>query len=89
MPTVDERKAAILGHRGFEAAIERPVRLDLRGVLPVADREAGQVRRAESGRLGDDRSLDRDAEEVRLELELLDERRFGNGVVYLNYRTRS
>jgi dihydrofolate reductase len=26
---------------------------------------------------------------VRLELELLDERRFGNGVVYLNYRTRT
>ena len=25
---------------------------------------------------------------VRLELELLDERRFGNGVVYLRYRTR-
>jgi hypothetical protein len=28
-------------------------------------------------------------DEVRLELELLDERRFGNGVVYLHYRTRS
>ena len=28
-------------------------------------------------------------DKVRLELELLDERRFGNGVVYLNYRTRS
>jgi dihydrofolate reductase len=26
---------------------------------------------------------------VRLELELLDERRFGNGMVYLRYRTRS
>jgi riboflavin biosynthesis pyrimidine reductase len=26
---------------------------------------------------------------VRLELELLDERRFGNGVVYLRYRTRT
>jgi riboflavin biosynthesis pyrimidine reductase len=26
---------------------------------------------------------------VRLKLELLDERRFGNGVVYLNYRTRA
>jgi dihydrofolate reductase len=26
---------------------------------------------------------------VRLELELLDERRFGNGVVYLHYRTRT
>jgi riboflavin biosynthesis pyrimidine reductase len=25
---------------------------------------------------------------VRLELELLDERRFGNGMVYLRYRTR-
>ena len=28
-------------------------------------------------------------DKVRLELELLDERRFGNGVVYLHYRTRS
>jgi dihydrofolate reductase len=28
-------------------------------------------------------------DKVRLELELLDERRFGNGVVYLQYRTRS
>ena len=28
-------------------------------------------------------------DKVRLELELLDERRFGNGVVYLDYRTRS
>ena len=37
--------------------------------VPVADREAGEVRRAERGRLGDDRSLDRDAEEVGLELE--------------------
>jgi dihydrofolate reductase len=27
-------------------------------------------------------------DDVRLELELLDERRFGNGVVYLRYRTR-
>jgi dihydrofolate reductase len=27
--------------------------------------------------------------DVRLELELLDERRFGNGVVYLRYRTRA
>ena len=27
--------------------------------------------------------------DVRLELELLDERRFGNGVVYLQYRTRA
>ncbi|MGH2386969.1 MAG: dihydrofolate reductase family protein [Chloroflexota bacterium] len=26
---------------------------------------------------------------VRLKLELLDERRFGNGVVYLHYRTRT
>lgn len=26
---------------------------------------------------------------VRLEFDLLDERRFGNGVVYLNYRTRT
>ena len=26
--------------------------------------------------------------DVRLKLELLDERRFGNGVVYLHYRTR-
>ena len=26
---------------------------------------------------------------VRLELELLDERRFGNGVVHLHYRTRT
>jgi dihydrofolate reductase len=26
---------------------------------------------------------------VRLELELLDERRFGSGVVYLHYRTRT
>jgi riboflavin biosynthesis pyrimidine reductase len=26
---------------------------------------------------------------VRLQLELLDERRFGNGVVHLHYRTRS
>jgi riboflavin biosynthesis pyrimidine reductase len=26
---------------------------------------------------------------VRLELELLDERRFGNGVVHLHYRTKS
>jgi hypothetical protein len=26
---------------------------------------------------------------VRLELELLDERRFDNGVVYLRYRTRT
>jgi dihydrofolate reductase len=28
-------------------------------------------------------------DKVRVELELLDERRFGNGVVYLHYRTRS
>jgi hypothetical protein len=28
-------------------------------------------------------------DDVRLELELLDERRFGNGVVYLQYRTRT
>jgi len=28
-------------------------------------------------------------EKVRLELELLDERRFGNGVVHLHYRTRT
>ena len=27
--------------------------------------------------------------DVRIELELLDERRFGNGVVYLRYRVRS
>jgi len=26
---------------------------------------------------------------VRLKLELLDERRFGSGVVYLHYRTRT
>jgi riboflavin biosynthesis pyrimidine reductase len=26
---------------------------------------------------------------VRLELELLEERRFGNGMVYLHYRTRT
>ncbi len=26
--------------------------------------------------------------DVRLPLELLDERRFGNGIVYLHYRTR-
>ncbi len=26
---------------------------------------------------------------LRLELELLDERRFGNGMVYLRYRTRT
>ena len=36
---------------------------------PVADREAGEVGRAEGGRLGDDRPLDRHAEEVGLELE--------------------
>ena len=28
-------------------------------------------------------------DDVRLELELLDERRFGNGMVYLRYRTRT
>jgi dihydrofolate reductase len=28
-------------------------------------------------------------DDVRVELELLDERRFGNGVVYLHYRTRT
>jgi dihydrofolate reductase len=28
-------------------------------------------------------------DDVRLDLELLDERRFGNGVVYLRYRTRT
>ena len=28
-------------------------------------------------------------DDVRLELELLDERRLGNGVVYLRYRTRT
>jgi dihydrofolate reductase len=28
-------------------------------------------------------------DDVRLQLELLDERRFGNGVVYLHYRTRT
>jgi dihydrofolate reductase len=28
-------------------------------------------------------------EDLSLQLELLDERRFGNGVVYLNYRTLS
>jgi hypothetical protein len=27
-------------------------------------------------------------DDVRLDLELLDERRFGNGVVFLRYRTR-
>ena len=27
-------------------------------------------------------------DDVRLELELLDERRFGNGVVHLHYRTK-
>jgi hypothetical protein len=32
---------------------------------------------------GGKRSL---SDDVRLELELLDERRFGNGVVYLQYR---
>jgi dihydrofolate reductase len=35
---------------------------------------------------GGKQALPRD---VRLELELLDERRFGNGVVYLRYRTRT
>ncbi len=35
---------------------------------------------------GGKRSLPND---VRLQLELLDERRFGNGVVHLNYRTRT
>ena len=35
---------------------------------------------------GGKRALPRD---VRLELDLLDERRFGNGVVYLRYRTRT
>jgi dihydrofolate reductase len=34
---------------------------------------------------GGKRSLPND---VRLKLELLDERRFGNGMVYLHYRTR-
>jgi riboflavin biosynthesis pyrimidine reductase len=29
------------------------------------------------------------ADNVRLELELLDERRFDNGMVYLRYRTRT
>jgi len=29
------------------------------------------------------------ADNVRLKLELLDERRFGNGMVYLYYRTRN
>jgi hypothetical protein len=28
-------------------------------------------------------------DDVRLKLELLDERRFGNGIVYLYYRTRN
>ncbi len=28
-------------------------------------------------------------DDVRLKLELVDERRFGNGVVYLHYRTRT
>jgi dihydrofolate reductase len=28
-------------------------------------------------------------DDVRVELELLDERRFGGGVVYLHYRTRT
>jgi dihydrofolate reductase len=28
-------------------------------------------------------------DDVRVELELLDERRFGNGVVYLRYRTKT
>ena len=28
-------------------------------------------------------------DDVRLKLELLDERRFGNGVVHLHYRTRT
>jgi riboflavin biosynthesis pyrimidine reductase len=28
-------------------------------------------------------------DDVRLELELLDERRFGNGMVHLHYRTRT
>jgi riboflavin biosynthesis pyrimidine reductase len=27
--------------------------------------------------------------DVRLQLELLDERRFGNGMVYLHYRTKT
>jgi dihydrofolate reductase len=35
---------------------------------------------------GGNRSL---PDHVRVELELLDERRFGNGVVYLHYRTRT
>jgi dihydrofolate reductase len=35
---------------------------------------------------GDKRSL---PDDVRLELELLDERRFGNGMVHLRYRTKS
>jgi riboflavin biosynthesis pyrimidine reductase len=29
------------------------------------------------------------ANDVRLKLELLDERRFGNGMVYLHYRTKT
>jgi riboflavin biosynthesis pyrimidine reductase len=29
------------------------------------------------------------ADDVRLELELLDERRFGSGMVYLRYRVRT
>ncbi len=35
---------------------------------------------------GGNRALPND---VRVKLELLDERRFGNGVVYLHYRARS
>jgi hypothetical protein len=29
------------------------------------------------------------SDDVRVRLELLDERRFGNGMVYLHYRTRT
>ena len=66
---MEQRPAPVLRHRRLETPFERPVRGDVVEAVPVADRQAGEVRGAERGRLGDDRPLHRDAEEVRLELE--------------------
>ena len=58
---------AVAGHRGLEDAIDAPVGGDVGGILPVADREAGQVGGAERRGLEHLRPHDRHAEHVGLE----------------------
>src|SRR6266545_689226 len=57
----------VAGHPWLEPAVELPELLQV-SILPDTGAEPGQERRAQGGRLGVERTPNRDAEEVRLQL---------------------